>query len=487
MRITYKLTLLHILALAVVLASYGWFSVQREIDLIEADKQHDTRAYGRCLAELVREVFVDHGDRRAVELLSRVDLASDAIDVRWQWFGPEGSDGPETAHDEQILGDLRQRRMAVRIDHEVPGGLLTTYVPVIVEGERIGVVALEESLDDEISYVRGSVQRVALTMGIAAVLLGALAALVGGRLGSRPMQELVILAQRVAQGDLTRRMVRKQRDEVGDLAREMNLMCDRLMATREELQQETAARIEALQNLRQNDRLATVGRIAAGLAHELGTPLSVIQGHADLIAEGGSSPEQLGESASVIARVTRRMATAIRQMLDFARRRETEKDSYELFRLVRRSLALLQDLARRAGVAIETRGDIVMVEVDGAQMEQVVTNLALNAIHAMPEGGLLEVSVGVQQIEPPPEHQGPRPSQVACIEVKDQGDGIRPEHLPVLFEPFFTTKPVGQGTGLGLPIARAIVEEHGGWLDVHTEVGSGSRFRVCLPLEDPPA
>lgn len=489
MRIPYKLTLLHILALTVVMALYGWFSVEREITLIEADKEHDTRAYGRCLAALVREVWSDHGDERAIELLDGVDLSSDAIEVRWEWFDKDHA--PETADHERLLEELRQRPTAVRIDHVA--GLLTTYVPVIVEEGRIGVVSLEESLDDEEVYVRGSVQRVAVTMGIAAVVLGALAALVGGRLVSRPMQELVVQARRIAQGDLTRRTLRRQRDEVGDLAREMNLMCDRLIAARDELEQEATARIAALENLRQNDRLATVGRIAAGMAHELGTPLSVIQGHADLLDEDDLTDEQRTESASVIGRTTRRMADTIRQMLDFARRREAEIDSHDLVRLVRRSITLLQDLARRANVSIEVRGGTVVADVDGAQMEQVVTNLALNAIHAMPDGGAMVIELAIEHATPPAadsaEPAGPArsPIEVASITVRDEGTGIRPDHLDVLFEPFFTTKPVGQGTGLGLPIARGIVEEHDGWVEVSSEVGVGSAFRICVPRRGPQA
>lgn len=478
MRITYKLTVLHILALTVVLALYGWLSVHREVELIEADKQRDTRAYGTCLAELVREVWTDHGDQRAIELLRRVDSSAESVLIRWVWLVDDDREPGARA-----LEQLRERVAVVQIDHAPDGGRLTTYVPVIVEAGRVGVVSLQESLDDESAYVRDSVRRVALTTVIAAALLGALAAIVGSRLVGAPMQELVALARRVGQGDLTRRLALTQRDEVGELASEMNLMCDRLAEAREQLQRETAARIETLERLRQNDRLATVGRIAAGMAHELGTPLSVIQGHAELIAEGALEAAQLPESAKVIGQLTRRMAGTIRQMLDFARRRGAEKDVHDLSRLTRRTLDMLGDLARRAGVTVRVTGDKVMAEVDGGQVEQVVTNLALNAIHSMPEGGVLEAAISADRATPPPDHPSGQggPMDVACITIRDQGTGIRTEHLEVLFEPFFTTKPVGKGTGLGLPIAQGIVQEHGGWIEVESELGRGSTFRVHLP------
>lgn len=474
MRITYKLTVLHITALTAVLLLYGWFSVRREMELIEADKERDTRAYGWCLAELVRQVWTDHGDERAIELLSRVDESSELLHVGWEWLGPGG-----TRPGLEVLEQLREGRAAVELEHVGAGGRLTTFVPVIVEPDRVGTIVLRESLDDESVYVRDSVRRVLLATLAAASLLGVLAALVGSRLVGAPMQELVALARRVGQGDLTRRLALPQRDEVGELAREMNVMCDRLAETREQLQRETAGRIEALQRLRHNDRLATVGRISAGMAHELGTPLSVIQGHAGLLAEGGLSEAELAETARVIGQLTRRMAGTIRQMLDYGRPPSPERDVHDLARLTRRSLDLLEDLARRAGVTIRVRGDKVMTMVDAAHMEQVVTNLAVNGIQAMPGGGVLDVEVTATRAAPPT--GGPQ-QDVACLAVTDQGTGIRPEHLEILFEPFFTTKPVGHGTGLGLPIVQGVVEEHGGWIKVETALDRGSTFRVFLPL-----
>jgi two-component system, NtrC family, sensor kinase len=469
MRITYKLTLLHILAITAVLAVHGWLAVRREVAVIEEDKERDTRAYGACLTELVREVWTDHGDARALELLSRVDSATALVTVRWRWVD---AGDPRAAQ-------LREGRAAVQVEHDADGGgRLTTLVPVIQEPRRIGAVWLEESLQDESDYIHDTVRRVVLTTVVAVVLLGALAALVGSRVVGQPMQELVALARRVGQGDLSRRLALHQRDEVGELGAEMNLMCDRLVETREELQRETAARIEAIERLRQNDRLATVGRIAAGVAHELGTPLNVVQGHADLIAAGELSSEERAGSARAIGQVAQRMARTIGQMLDFARRRPAEKEPHDLTALAGRALGLLDELARRHKVAVRVQGPPVTVEVDAAQLEQVVTNLAMNAIHAMPEGGAIEVTVAEERRAPP---GGGPAADVATVVVTDQGTGIAPEHVPVLFEPFFTTKPVGQGTGLGLPIAQGIVQEHGGWIEVESRVGRGSTFRVCLP------
>ncbi|MCO5169685.1 MAG: HAMP domain-containing histidine kinase [Planctomycetes bacterium] len=467
MRVTYKLTVILLLCVAGVLALYGWLSVRREARLIEGDALHDARVYGEFLSQLVAQMWKDHGPEATAALLERVNATQEDVQVRLltEDLSPAAR------------GVLRDGEVTLRLDRDA--GTVLTHLPLAPGA----VLEVQERLVHEEAYLRDSVQRVVLTSIATAALFGVIAIVVGARFVGRPMHELVMMARRVGDGDLTRRLSLGQRDEIGDLAREMNLMCDHLALARAQLERETAARIDAIERLRHADRLSTVGRLAAGMAHELGTPLSVIQGHADLLADGALSAEETAESARVIGHLTRRMAGTIRQTLDFARLQPAVKDVYDVHRLCRRVLDMLEELARRTAVRLHLEGEPVMALVDGYQLEQVVTNLVVNSVQATPDGGDVRVSVRRERRHPPP--RSPRASDgvldVVSVTVADRGVGIPPDHVAQLWEPFFTTKAVGQGTGLGLPIVQGIVEDHGGWIEVQSQVGAGSTFTVCLP------
>jgi signal transduction histidine kinase len=149
---------------------------------------------------------------------------------------------------------------------------------------------------------------------------------------------------------------------------------------------------------------------------------------------------------------------------------------------VRKVVDLLEPLAREHGVVatVEEPGAPVVVRAEPAQIEQVVTNLVMNGVQAMSRGGRLDVRVGCGPLTPPSGHGGPRETY-AWIAVHDEGDGIAPADRERIFEPFFTTKAMGEGTGLGLPVAQAIVVEQGGWIDVESAPGRGTTFTVALP------
>src|SRR5262249_4364200 len=236
--------------------------------------------------------------------------------------------------------------------------------------------------------------------------------------------------------------------------------------------------------LRHADRLNTVGKLASGIAHELGTPLNVVSGRARMIASGDLDGREVKESAETIVAQADRMVRIIRQLLDFARRRTAQKAPESLPELARRTVALLGPIADERGVTLEVAegGGPLRAEVDAVQLEQALTNLVVNGIQAMPKGGTVTVSVSRERARPPADHGGTEQDWVK-IEVADQGVGMAPETRAHVFEPFFTTKPVGEGTGLGLAVTYGIVQEHGGWIDVASELGAGSRFRVYLPGE----
>jgi signal transduction histidine kinase len=260
-------------------------------------------------------------------------------------------------------------------------------------------------------------------------------------------------------------------------------MSDHLAETRARLSAETEARIATLEQLRHTDRLTTVGRLAAGIAHELGTPLNVIAARAGKIAaaEGGRGPT--ADYARTIQEQAARMTGVIRQLLDFSRRQGPKLGLCNLRTLAGRTIDLLTPFARKQGVTVELRSSegAPLTRVDQNQIQQVLANVMLNGIQAMPRGGRLVVSI--ERAEPPP--PGEPGAQYLRMSIEDQGEGIATQDLPHIFEPFFTTKDVGEGTGLGLSVAHGIVSDHGGWIDVQSEMGKGTRVVIVLAAAEP--
>ena len=229
------------------------------------------------------------------------------------------------------------------------------------------------------------------------------------------------------------------------------------------------------EQLFQTAKLAAVGEMAASLAHELNNPLMVILGHSGLLQRELPADSRAADKAATIVSEANRAGKIVRDVLDFARRREPNREPVSLDQLLDRSLALLEGRLHRARVEVARvfDGGPPLLPGDRDQLTQVFINLIGNAIDAMPDGGLLTIETGLL---------GVGGYRWACVDVVDTGPGIPAELLPHIFEPFYTTKPEGAGTGLGLPISRRIVEAHGGTLEAESLPGQGTRMRVRLPL-----
>jgi len=200
-----------------------------------------------------------------------------------------------------------------------------------------------------------------------------------------------------------------------------------------------------------------------------------------MIARGMVAGDAVNDSARIIAEQAARITAIIRQLLDFSRRGAASLGPADLRSIVTRTVELLATLARKRGVTLVVEGaeDELPARVDPAMIQQVLTNLVVNGLQAMGEGGHLTVRLARRHAVPPADVDG-APGEYATVTVEDQGAGIVAEHLAHIFEPFFTTKDVGEGTGLGLSVAYGIVREHGGWIDVQSRPGQGSRFTVFL-------
>jgi signal transduction histidine kinase len=247
---------------------------------------------------------------------------------------------------------------------------------------------------------------------------------------------------------------------------------------------ERSQRRLAVDQLRHADRLNVIGKLAAGVAHELGTPLSVIAGSAELLQTRRLTKEKQTALLDTIYAQTKRMSRIIRQLLDFGRSAGASKAHVELNELAVLTKDLLAPVAAERGCAIhfEPQRSTIAILANAAEIEQVITNLALNGMQAMPEGGVLRLRTSV---EARGQKAGCGPFY-ACVAVEDEGSGISAEDLPHIFDPFFTTKDVGEGTGLGLSITYGIVQDHGGFVEVSSCPHGGSSFKVLLPMPDPP-
>ena len=247
--------------------------------------------------------------------------------------------------------------------------------------------------------------------------------------------------------------------------------------------EDVTERVALTQELQQAEKLAVIGQLAAGIAHQIGTPLNVISGSAEyLMMEWGTEKPRPAELQIIVAQ-TDRITKLIQQLLNFARPARIELAPLSLNDLMGEVLGLVEHQVAKERIVIQTdfQRDLPAIHGDLNQLEQAVLNIMINAWHAMPEGGVLTLRTRATAAGDRPRRPGraARPGVEAII--SDTGTGIAPEHMPRIFDPFFSTKGVGKGTGLGLAISRRIVEDHRGSIEVVTEVGRGTTFTIWLP------
>ncbi len=282
---------------------------------------------------------------------------------------------------------------------------------------------------------------------------------------TQPAQKLIDASKEIISGNYKKIEIHSN-DEMGYLGRVFNNMVDAILERDSQLKERTEKQIV------KSAKLASLGRLASGIAHEINNPLTGILTYASLLLEDFKGTQH-EEDLQVIVNEALRCRKIVKQVLDFARESKLEKEPANINDVIRQSLTMLEKLANFQNVKIitELAEDLPVLNLDVTQMRSVINNLAINAADAMPQGGTLTIRTW---------HN--RDTNMVVVEVTDTGVGIAEENIGKVYDPFFTTKEVGKGTGLGLAVTYGIVNRHNGTIEIKSKVGEGTTFTISLPV-----
>lgn len=347
--------------------------------------------------------------------------------------------------------------------------------------QLLGVLDVAVSLTEMSTLVRTFKQQMILsTFGLLAALsLGLF--FVTRRFIQRPIADLLVHTQRLARGDLSGRIEAARHDELGELEESFNEMTAHLQLAQDELyllasslETKVEERTRALQQMQsqlvRSEKLASLGELVAGIAHEINNPLTGILVFANLLNEDGRLHPDLRADLAVIQRETQRCSAIVQRLLAFSREAPPQKKRVDLHLLLDNTLQLLEKQPNFRNIELirSYAPELPAIEVDEGQISQVFMNILLNAVQAMPDGGPLKVQT--QQVA----------GERVEIVIADRGCGLDEAQLARIFDPFYTTKPTG--TGLGLSVSYGIIESHGGSIRVESKVAQGTEIRIELPI-----
>ena len=495
-----KLIVSLVTVIVLIMMVHGYLSVQQDQESIKRELSVGMRGFSRVLQAGLSRTFIDQADidrtqqfidiaapRGNIHGIIVYDLSGKAVaksaSIRFGMDFPELDPTPITKIDPR---PVLQSGDGVDGYIQQPSNLIYYRIEAIVDPDHrlAGAFVLARQGYGTFAALEQRRNRILTTTSVLVVLLSILVLILVRRSVTRPINELIRRIKEIAQGQNQQSIEIKGRDEVASLAREFNLMCQQLQQSHARLLDQQQEKLKLEQELRHSERLASVGRLAAGLAHEIGTPLNIIGGRAEFLLRRPRSPEELKENLDVIRSQSDRITAIVRQLLEFSRRREPVFQPVDLLALLDHVKYLLAHQLQEKNIRVEMEviGIIPKIRADPDLLEQVFINLYSNSLHAAAPGGVIKIGAEITD-------RGPVKDSLAAehwlrISFEDNGAGIDLEHMGRVFDPFFTTKDIGEGTGLGLSVSYGIIQEHGGDIRVESEAGRFTRFLIELPTEE---
>ncbi|GBE01339.1 sensor protein ZraS [bacterium BMS3Bbin06] len=475
----WKYILSTLLILVVIISIFSCYNLRYQEDLITEDDEKRVELITDIIKNGLYTIMLEGRGREFQKFLESL-IAEDIKEVRI--FNP--SDGKILAssipteigkqiYKEDMSRFTTQRSPEVFIHSREHETVYSMIMPIMNDkpcqrchgsSEKIrGVLDVEISMHKTASRIKELRHRTILFSILTFVSLSFALAILTTLLVNKPVEGIIRTMKKVEGGDLSVRFKTKRKDEIGRLAKTLNSMLTELDRARQEIQR---CHIDEMKRV---ERMATLGEMAAAIAHEIKNPLAGISGAIQVISEDFKGDDPRKEIVGEILNEIERLDKAVRNLLSFAKPINPKKEVVNLKNLLEKTVNLISPQAERQNVKIKFQNNLTTETgtIDPEQIQQVILNIILNALHSMPGGGTLTVAVK------------DAPGAVE-IDISDTGEGIPQEELKKIFKPFFTTRHTG--TGLGLAISWNIVEAHGGRIDVSSTPGIGSSFTIYLPV-----
>lgn len=485
MRVSTKLALSLISIGLALFVGYGLYELSVErLDLSRAISLQ-TRLLGKSLQIAVENAIRDKQLADIEELLKALEQIEPELKIRV--YDRQGNAFPDAigyayASDfqERLRAALKDERDDLFFYPDEEPEYITLLLPLQnPRGENLGILVFVRALQEMHRDLHVTQRNLAISALAFIVIAAPLSAVIGLIYIGQPLKRLADGMRRIKDGNFAPLAMNRRQDEVGVLLQAFNAMATELDNARQKLREEAQSRRVVQAALLEADKLITIGQLSAGLAHEIGSPLQIVNGRARDLAKRADNPAEVRRVAEIIVAQTERITRIVQRLLEFVRRRPPETAPCDVAAAVAEVLELLRYDANRRGIGLDfIRPDRLPAALANKDwIQQIALNLLGNALAATESGGTITVELCAAEM--------PRAGNtIAALRfcVTDTGKGIAAAHLPQLFEPFFTTRGDQGGTGLGLAVVKTIVTELGGTIAAESELGKGSRFTVHLPL-----
>ncbi len=481
LRLSQKLTLALSLNALVVFAALGAWQLRSEEDDLRIAAERDARLLGRSLQVAFENALRDRQGEDVIETLRELERSEPEVDLFVYDAGGRliaASTGARPRTDERV-----RPPSAVRVTFipESESHTLELAAPLNVASEsQKSTLILSRPLDEMRRDLRATRTRVVFSVWSFVCAVAGLTMLLSRFWVAHPLEQMIDRMRRVRAGDLSSASISARSDEVGEALREFDVLVRELAEARHRLEAEIEHRRRLEDGMRRLDKLVTVGQLAAGLAHEIGSPLQVLAGRIRALQRNADRPDETRRIAGILLEQTERITRIVSRLSGVLRRAPLRFEPTDVAKATRTVIDLMEGEARRRGITLRlaATNDLPSISSDGDQIQQLVLNLVRNALEASEPGGTIDVMVS----QVPPEFENARMQAGVRISVEDHGRGMDQATVERACEAFFTTREHEGGTGLGLAVVKDIVDEHRGMLEVQSEPGVGTRVDVLLPL-----